>query len=141
MEKTGSPNIIHYGSIRSKRITRSVLAAEIFLMVHRFHISSTIRLTLNDLIGRIIPCHVYTDSKSLYESLVRINQSTEKRLLIDLRMLCQAYERREIIEVFWNPTAQNPADAFTNYSTTPVLELLMTENSLRLTPNAWVERN
>lgn len=58
----------------------------------------------------VIPLHGYTDSHSLYDWLVRINETAEKRLLTDLRMFWQAYERREITVVFWIPTAQNPAD-------------------------------
>ena len=88
------------------------------------------------MLGRIIELHVYTDSRSLYDGLVRINQTTEKRLLIDLRMLRQSYERREITEVFWVPTAQNPADAFTKASPTSALSNLLEHNKLYLTPNA-----
>lgn len=134
-------NIIHYGSIKSKRVTRSVLAAELFAMVHGFDVSSTIRLALNDMLDRVIPLRVYTDSRSLYDCLTRINQTAEKRLLIDLRMLRQSYERREITEVLWIPTAQNPADAFTKAKTSPALKQLMMENRILLTPNAWVERS
>ena len=110
MDKHGYANIIHYGSHKSKRVTRSVLAAELFATVDGFDISSTISLALNDMLGRIIELHVYKDSRRLYDCLVRINQTTEKRLFIDLRILRQSYERREMTEVFWIPTAQNPAD-------------------------------
>ena len=140
MDKHGRANVLHYGSLKSKRITRSVLAAELFAMVHGFDVSSTIRLAFNAMLDRVIPLHVYTDSRSLYDCLTRINHTTEKRLLIDLRMLRQSYERREITEVFWIPTAQNPADAFTKATPTPALNKLLEKNCLHLTPNAWVER-
>lgn len=140
MDKNNNVNIVHYGSLKSKRITRSVLAAELFAMVHGFDIASTIRLTLNSMMDRVIPLRVYRDSRSLYDCLTRINQTTEKRLLIHLRMLRQSYERREITEVFWIPTAQNPAYSFTKASPTSVLNSLLNSNKLYLTPNAWVER-
>ena len=140
MDKDANANVVHYGSLKSKRVTRSVLAAELFAMVHGFDISSTIRLTFNSMLDQVIPLHVYTDSRSLYDCLTRINQTTEKRLLIDLRMLRQSYERREITKVFWIPTSQNPADAFTKARPTPALKQLMDENRLLLTPNSWVER-
>ena len=38
MYKHGYANIIHYGSLKSKRVTRSVLAAELFAMVYGFDI-------------------------------------------------------------------------------------------------------
>lgn len=141
MDNEGNANIVHYGSLKFERVTRSVLASELFAMVHGFDIACTIRLTLNKMPNRVIALHVYTDSRSLYECLIRINQTTEKRLLIDLRMLRQSCERREITEVFWIPTTQNPADAFTKATPTPALETLLVENRLQLTPNAWVERS
>ena len=58
----------------------------------------------NDLLkaGRgTMPMIIYTDSRSLYDGLVSLNTTTEKRLLIDLHLLRQAYERREIAEVCW----------------------------------------
>lgn len=94
MDKNSKSSIIHYGSLMSKRVTRSVLALELFAMVHGFEVSSTIRLIFNAMLNRVIPFNVYFDSRSLYECLVRVNQTAEKRLLIDLGLLRQAYERR-----------------------------------------------
>lgn len=141
MDGKRNSNIVHYGSIKSRRVTRSVLAAELFAMTHGFDVASTIRLTVNDVFGRVIPMKFYTDSKSLFDCLTNINSTAEKRLLIDLRMLRQCYERREITEVFWIPTSQNPSDAFTKLSSCSALRTIMETNSIELTPNAWVERN
>lgn len=44
--------------------------------------------------------HVYTNSRSLYNCLVRINKTTEKRLLLELHTLRHSYECGEIIEAF-----------------------------------------
>lgn len=141
MDEHGKTNIIHYGSIKAKRVARSVLAAELFSMVHAFDISTTMRLTLNMVFNRLVPLKLYTDSKSLYDSLVRINSTTEKRLLVDLHMLRQSYERREISDVYWIPTGQNPADALTKEKPSLALHKLMSSNQLTLTPNAWVHRS
>ena len=84
------------------------------------------------------PMVIYTDSRSLYDSLVSLNSTTEKRLLIDLH-LRQAYERREIAEVRWVPTEQNSADALTKEKPNPAMKQLLA-GTLKLTPNAWVER-
>lgn len=92
-------NIVHYGSIKSKRITRRVLAAELFSTVHGFDTSSRNGFTLKDILDRFIPVRVYTDSRSLYDCLTRINQPAEKYLLIYLRMPSKSYERHEIMEL------------------------------------------
>ena len=87
-------NIIHHTSVKSERVTRSMLGAELFAVVHAFDYGSTLRLTLNKMFGRTISLVLYTDSKSLYDSLVGMTAITEKRLLIDLCMLRQSYELR-----------------------------------------------
>ena len=40
-----------------------------------------------------VPLVVYIDSKSLYECLVKLGTTREKRLMIDVIYLRQAYER------------------------------------------------
>ena len=68
---------------------------------------------------------IYTDSRSLYNSLVSLNTTTEKRLLIDLYLLRQVYERWEIAEVRWIPIEQNPADALTKEKPMPAIVQLL----------------
>ena len=80
-----------------------------------------------------VPMIIYPDSQSLYNNLVSLNTTTEKRLLIDIH-LRQAYERREIAEVRWIPTKQNPADALTMEKPTPAMVQLL-QDTLRLTSN------
>lgn len=68
-------------------MTKSVLVAEMFVAVHGFYFASTLRITVNDMFGRLIPLFLYTNSKSLFNFTVGLNASTEKRLLIDPGML------------------------------------------------------
>lgn len=92
MEKHNNISVVYSGSLKSRRIIRSVLGAERFAMVDGFDVASTIRLTVNDILGRIVPLHVYTDSRSLFDSLTKISRTAKKRLLIDLSVLRQSYE-------------------------------------------------
>jgi hypothetical protein len=46
-----------------------------------------------------IPLIVCTDSYSLYECLVKLGTTKEKRLIIDIMALRQSYERRELFEI------------------------------------------
>lgn len=121
MDETGTANILHYGSTKSNSVTRRVLASELHSMVHGFDFSKTLRMAVNDLIGDSIPLVFYTDSRSIYDNLVTLNMTTEKRLFIDLHMLRQSYERRQITAVVWIPTVQNHADGFTKENLTPAL--------------------
>lgn len=136
MDKNGYTNIIHYGSPKYKQVRRSMLAFQLLATVHGFHILSIIRLTLNAMLDHFVLLHVYTVSQSLYTCFVCINQTPEKRLMIDLRMLHQSYERQEISKVSWIPMKQNYVDAFTKRRACPTLKQLLHKNRLLLTPNA-----
>eukprot|EP00171_Calliarthron_tuberculosum_P004960 IDg4960t1 len=140
VDSNGFANIIHYASVKSKRVTRSVLAAELYAMVHGYDSAATLQLSLSAIFRRRLAVRIYTDSRSLYDSVTRLSSTREKRLLIDLSLLREAFEKREISDVFWIPGNQNPADAFTKQSPCAALTRLLQTNKIDINPNAWVER-
>lgn len=140
-DDTGNENIIHYSSVESKRVTRSVLAAELFDAVLAYGVASTARITFNTIFNHVIPLILYTDSKLLFHSIVGINSTTEKRLLIDLYMLRESYEMHEHTEVVWIPSSQNPANALTKEKRSQALHTLMKTNKVSVDPKVWVERS
>ena len=90
-------NIIHWSSTKSKRVTRSVLALEIYGIVGGVDMAIAIGTTLKMITDRlelpVIPIIVCTDSYSLYECLVKLSTTKEKRLIINIIALRQSYER------------------------------------------------
>ena len=140
MDENDAANIIHYTTGKAKRVTRSVLAAELYAMAGGFDAASSMRPTIAEIMGKKVPLTIYTDSKSLFDATTTINTVTEKRLLIDLQVIRQAYEHQEVTDICWIPTHQNPADGMTKEKPNKALRQLMEENRLELTPNAWVER-
>ncbi|KAF1970860.1 hypothetical protein BU23DRAFT_581846 [Bimuria novae-zelandiae CBS 107.79] len=88
-----------------KRVTRSVLALEIYSIVSSVNIAIAILTILKIITERLglpsIPLVVCTDLYSLYECLVKLGTTNKKRLIIDIMALRQLYERH------------NPADALT----------------------------
>jgi hypothetical protein len=133
-------NILHWSSIKCKRITRSVLAAELYAMAHSFDKGMVIKTTIEKILGKSIPLIVCTDSKSLYDCLVKLGTTNEKRLMIDLLCLRQSYERREITEVKWIDGNTNPADAMTKGKPCSALKALLDTNRIDLKVTEWVER-
>ena len=137
-------NIIHWQSIKCRRVTRSVLASELYALSLGFDVAATIKSTLDQIFSGTpkgkIPLSMCIDSKSLYECLVKLGTTQEKRLMIDILCLRQSYERREITEILWIKGNNNPADAMTKDKGCDALQRLVDTNHLELELEGWVER-
>jgi hypothetical protein len=137
-------NMIHWSSTKSKRVTRSVLASEIYGMVAgtdtAFAIGSTLKMITEQLDLPAIPTIVCTDSYSLYECLVKLGTTKEKRLMIDIMAIRQSYERRELFEIRWINGLDNPADAMTKATPNKALETFVNTNQIRVRVEGWVKR-
>jgi hypothetical protein len=141
-DRNQSANILHWSSIKCKRVTRSVLASELYRLAHGFDIGAIIKSTIQRILQlEQLPLVLYTDSKSLYDCLVKLGTTQEKRLMVDLMCLRQAYKRRKIIEVKWIRGRNNPADAITKAKPCQALKTLINTNKLNLEVNKWVKRD
>lgn len=98
-KKTKTCDIVHYRSSKSKPIYRSPLTAELLAMVGGYDIGFTLRNTLRTITGRDIDLVLATDSKSGYGLVVTLAQTTERRLQIDLDILREAYEKRDLTSI------------------------------------------
>jgi len=134
-------NIIHWSSTKCKRVTRSVLASETYGMVSGVDIAIAIQTTLKMVTERLslppIPLIVCTDSYSLYECLVKLGTTNEKRLMIDIMALRQSMNAAEIR---WINGHDNPADAFTKATPNRALERFIDTNELSIRVEGSVQR-
>ena len=131
--------------MKSQRVTRSVLASEVYGMTAgidmAYAIGSTLNMITKQLGLSIILVIVYTDSYSLYECLVKLGTTKEKRLMIDIMAIRQSYERRELQEIRWINGNDNPADAMTKAKPNPSLETFIDTNKLNIRVEGWVKRS
>jgi hypothetical protein len=139
-DATGTANIVHWSSTKCKRVTRSILASELYAMAHGFDMGASIKSTIDKTLGIDLPLALCTDSKSLYDCLVKLGTTAEKRLMIDVMCLRQAYERREIAEVKWINGSSNPADSMTKGRASGALKQLLDTNKVQIKALEWVER-
>jgi hypothetical protein len=70
--------------MKYKRVTRSILALELYSIAYGFDIGGLVKTTINRILEIEVPLVVYIDSKSLYEYLVKLGTIREKRLIIDV---------------------------------------------------------
>jgi hypothetical protein len=117
-----------------------VLASELYSIAHGFDISVAIKSTVNKILQIDLLLVLCTDSKSLYDCLVRLGTTQEKRLMIDVMCLRQAYKRRLITEVKWIDRDANPAEAMTKGKPCWALTQLIDTNRIDLQATGWVER-
>ncbi|KAE8822069.1 hypothetical protein HRS9139_10478 [Pyrenophora teres f. teres] len=129
-------NIVHWSSTKCKRVTRSVLASEIYAMAHGVDIALAIGTTIDMIMDRLslpkVPIVACTDSRSLYDCLVKLGTTKEKRLMIDIMALREAYECSDLMDIRWIDGRDNPADAMTKAASNSALEHLIDTNELEL---------
>ena len=114
-------------------------------MAHGADIAIAMRGTINMIMRRLglpqVPIIVCTDSLSLYECLVKLGTTKEKRLMIDIIALREAYERGKLNEIRWIDGRDNPADSMTKASSNQALQALIDTNELELRVQGWVHRS
>jgi hypothetical protein len=92
-------NIVHWSSIKCKRVTRSVLAAELYALAHDFDLDVVFKAILSAIVDRFVFLVLCIDFKSLYDCLVKLDIIQKKRFMIDVMNLRQLYERRKITKI------------------------------------------
>lgn len=137
-------NLLHWSSTKCKRVTRAVLASELYAMTAGIDMGISISTTLDLIMKRLglnpVPVVICTDSFSLYECMVKLGTTKEKRLMIDIMAIRQSYERRELSEIRWIAGDSNPADAMTKSNANKALESLVSTNRLNVKVQGWVQR-
>jgi hypothetical protein len=101
-------------------------------MSNGFDMASSIKSTIESILNIHLPLIVCTDSKSVYDCLVKLGTTQEKRLMVDLMCLRQSYERREITEIQWIDGTSNPADAMTKTKPCSALRDLIDTNKVNI---------
>jgi hypothetical protein len=82
-------------------------------MAYSFDISAAIKFIIDKILQVNLLLVLCINSKSLYDYLVRLGTTQEKRLMIDIICLRQAYEQKQITEVKWIDRETNPTDTMT----------------------------
>jgi hypothetical protein len=87
-------------SQKCKRVTRAVLASELYAISLGIDMAIAMSSTFAQITKQLrisnFPVVVCTDSYSLYECMVKLGTTKEKRLMIDIIAIRESYERREL---------------------------------------------
>ncbi len=83
--------LIHYGSWKCRRVTRSVLAAEVHAFTDCMDYVLALQHDLSSILDKKIPTVVYTYSKCLFDTITKVSSVSEKRLLINIASIREEY--------------------------------------------------
>jgi hypothetical protein len=134
-------NILHWSSMKCKWVTSNVLAIELFAMIHEFDVDLILKSILIKMLDiTLISLTLITDSKFLYDCLIRLSITIEKRLIINVMILRQFYERREIIEMIWIHEINNSTNFMTKTKSSSALKTKINTNKIDLNITEWVKR-
>lgn len=140
-DKFKNCNILHFSSHKSRRVVRSVLGAETYAFADAFDYAHALKHDLESILDQKIPLQMLTDSKSLFDVLTKCSSTIEKRLMIDLQVVRQAYETHLISDLGFIRTEHNPADGLTKIGTCQALRKLIATNKCDQDIDTWVLRN
>ena len=138
VDQDSNCSLITWSSSKCKRVTRSVLAAELYAIANAFDVAFAITHTFECILGRKVELRVFTDSRTLFDSIISFCSMTEKRLLIDIACLRQAFRSGELANLGWIRSCENVADALTKDKTKSALHNVLRSHKLNVKAAQWI---
>lgn len=114
---------ISWSSNRIQKVVCSALGAEIMSMQVGIEEATFMREVFEELLGkkkRSMRLNVLTDSKSLVEAIHGYKPISNKRLRMNMEIIKQALQEKEVDDVSWVPTKEMIADVLTKKGVNPV---------------------
>lgn len=132
-------NIINWLSIKCKRISNIVLASQLYAMIYELDLRAMIKSIIEYILAQSVLVILYMNLKSLYDCLVKLSTTQEKRLIVYIMCLRQSYERCKIIEMRWIDDNSNSVNGITKAKPCHVFQELLNTNIVNMKISGWVE--
>ena len=105
-----------------------------------FDMSLVIKHDLQNIMGKVVPLSMFTDSLSLLDVLTRAKVTTERRLMIDLQTVKESYDKKEIDNVSFIRSEYNISDALTKIKKDSILLKTLKSGKLDHPVEQWIIR-
>ena len=132
---------VSFKSYKSRRVTRSVLSAEVIAFADLFDDAYALRSQIEQANGRAVPMHLMTDSKSLFDIISKGSRTSEKRVMLDIHSARQAYQAREISNIGFVRSCDNLADGMTKPKMQKALFQLLETGFHEVKCEQWIIRD
>ena len=99
MDKSKFAIPVSFNSIKSRRVTRSVLSADLIAFADLFDDAYSLRSQTEQATIRAIPMDLLTDSMSLFDIISKGSCTSKKRIMQDIHSAREAYKAREISNI------------------------------------------
>lgn len=140
LEYTVMQNTIIFGSNERKRVTRSVMAAEVHALILGYDFAFIIKSLVEEMLGRQVPLEIFMDSRTVLDTVAKSNIETERRFQIDLCAMKQFFDNGKMARIGWILWNKNQADELTTTNakkTMTPLWHLMKKNGTDLDALGW----
>ena len=132
---------ISFKSYKSRRIARSVLAAEVIAFSDLFDEAISLRSQVEEALRSAVPLHLFTDSKSLFDIISKGSRTSEKRIMLDVHAAREGYKAKLISNIGFVRSSHNLADSLTKPNAQASLLSLLQSASHEPVVEQWIFRN
>ena len=130
---------IHFKSYKARRVTRSVLSAELIAFSDVFDTAYTLAEEIKTALStqKVSIC-LFTDSKSLLDVISKGTRTAEKRVMLDISCPRQVFQRNEISDVRYVRSNQNLADGLTKKMKQEAIREVFQTGEWKVEPEQWI---
>ena len=121
---------LFWSSHKSKRVSRSVFGSETMAFADAFDMAFAMKNDFCKMTSLDIPIVMLTDSLSLFDVITKAKITSERRLMIDVKVVKDAYQRYELGPIGFIRSEFNPADALTKVKKSDILNKMLQESVL-----------
>lgn len=132
VDSNNKTNFVHWLAIQYKKMTKSVLTFELYAILHEFDIGVVLKLIMKCVLVQFMPMIFYTDSKSLYNCMVKQDTTQEKRLIVNIICLQWSFQRHKIIKIKWINNNSNSANAMIKAKPCYTFQELINTNTIKM---------
>lgn len=138
----GSASPIFFKSYKARRVTRSVIGAELIAFSDMFDAAFSLAEELRTIHPKLgVPVKLYTDSKSLFDVISKGSKTAEKRLMLDIACAREGFRRHDISDIGFIRGEDNLADGLTKSMRQAAIHKVLKEGRLSVVPEQWIVRD